>query len=91
LLLHFQDDVRLEQRWFVNGQHYQRTAEAWLDKLDAQRDALISVLEDTYGPEQSLRWLRRWRVFFMACAELFGYRVGEEWGVSHYRFVNPSR
>jgi cyclopropane-fatty-acyl-phospholipid synthase len=89
LLLHFQDDVRLEQRWFVNGRHYRQTAEAWLDKLDDQRDAVLPILADTYGPQDSSRWLRRWRVFFMACAELFGYRGGEEWGVSHYRFVKP--
>ncbi len=86
LLPRFQDDLKLEEQWHFNGRHYQRTLEAWLVNQDRRRNEILPVFQDTYGPEQADRWFQRWRVFFMACAELFGYRGGEEWGVSHYRF-----
>lgn len=88
LLTHFQDDLRLEQRWRVNGQHYQRTCEAWLHNQDRHEAEILALFRQVYGAEAT-RWFHRWRVFFMACAELFGYRNGEEWGVSHYRFSKP--
>ena len=87
LLPRFQDNLQLEDQWHLNGRHYQRTLEAWLVNQDRQRDEIMALFRATYGPEQASRWFQRWRVFFMACAELFGYRRGEEWGVSHYRFV----
>ena len=87
LLLQFQDDLQLEEQWHWNGRHYQRTLEAWLVNQDRHREDLMTLFRATYGPEQAGRWFQRWRVFFMACAELFGYRGGEEWGVSHYRFA----
>jgi cyclopropane-fatty-acyl-phospholipid synthase len=86
-LLHFQRDVRLEQRWSLPGTHYQRTAEAWLANHDRQRDAVRAVLAAAYGSAQAARWDQRWRMFWMACAELFGYRDGVEWQVAHYRFA----
>ena len=86
LLPRFQDDLNLEAQWHFNGRHYQRTLEAWLVNQDLHRDELLALFAQTYGPEQAARWFQRWRVFFMACAELFGYGKGEEWGVSHYRF-----
>ena len=65
--------------------HYQKTAEAWLQNLEANESALLPVLERTYGDGESVRWFHRWRVFFLACAELFGYSDGSEWLVGHYR------
>lgn len=89
LLLYFQDDLRIESHWQVNGSHYQKTSEAWLARMDAARDELMPLIRETYGADQQTRWWVYWRVFFMACAELWGYRNGEEWIVSHYRFRKP--
>jgi len=88
-LLHFQDDLRLETRWAVSGTHYQKTAEAWLENMDAHRAEILPLFAQTYGEAQTTRWWVYWRVFFMACAELWGYRGGDEWIVSHYRFRKP--
>jgi len=88
LLLHFQDQFRIRERWRVSGAHYQKTAESWLANLDDHRDEVLEIFAGVYGPENAIRWFVRWRVFFMACAELFGYAEGKEWIVSHYLFEN---
>jgi cyclopropane-fatty-acyl-phospholipid synthase len=85
-LLYFQRDLRVEQQWRVSGRHYQKTANAWLLRQDAQRDTLMPLMRATYGKDAAI-WWQRWRMFWMACAELFGYRDGNEWLVAHYRFV----
>jgi cyclopropane-fatty-acyl-phospholipid synthase len=90
LPLHFQRQLRLERQWSWGGEHYEKTANAWLANLDAQRDAVMPILTATYGADQAAVWLQRWRMFFMACAELWGYRDGEEWFVSHYLFARQS-
>ena len=86
LLSHFQDDMTLLRDWKVNGQHYQHTSNAWLANMDRQKSEIMSLFRQTYGAEDATRWWNYWRIFFMACAELWGYRDGEEWGVSHYLF-----
>ncbi len=88
LLLFFQDGLRIEAQWAWNGRHYSRTAEAWLRNQDDHRDEILGIFRKTYGDDAE-RWFNRWRIFFMACAELFGFDGGNEWGVSHYRFRKP--
>jgi cyclopropane-fatty-acyl-phospholipid synthase len=90
LLLHFQDHFSIRERWRVNGVHYQKTCEAWLARLDRYRDEVLALSAAVYGQDEALHWLVRWRVFFRACAELFGYAQGQEWIVSHYLFENLS-
>ena len=89
LLLYFQNDLRLAHHWRVSGTHYQKTAEAWLANMDRERERVMPVLAATYGDGEARRWWVYWRVFFMSCAELFGYRSGQEWLVSHYLFRRP--
>ena len=87
LLPRFDEAVRLEESWPVGGEHYSRTSEAWLANMDAHRAEILPLFEQVYGPGQSRRWWVYWRAFFLACAELFGYRDGREWLVAHYRFA----
>jgi cyclopropane-fatty-acyl-phospholipid synthase len=86
LPLFFQDELKIENRWRWNGAHYQKTAEAWLQNLDNNREHIWPVLENTYGRDFAKMWFMRWRMFFLAVSELFGYRNGNEWFVSHYLF-----
>lgn len=86
LLPAFDDQLQLVQDWKVNGRHYQQTAEHWLQNMDRHRAEILPLFARTYGPDAVTRWWVYWRVFYMACAELWGYRNGEEWLVSHYLF-----
>ena len=93
LLLHFQRDLTVLDHWEVPGLHYARTCEAWLRNLDQQQEQLKQILSESSGEDAS-RQLQRWRMFFMACAELFRYSSGREWFVAHYLFGHhrePSR
>ena len=87
-LLHFQQALQIEQRWLIDGTHYQKSANHWLQRQDGQRDAVMAVLKEAYGEHAAL-WFQRWRMFWMSCAELFGYADGQEWMVAHYRFARP--
>ena len=86
LFEHFDNDLFIEKDWRVSGTHYERTARAWRENLEKQRDPVMTVLQQTYGAEAD-RWFHRWRLFFLACEELFGYRGGSEWLVAHYLFA----
>lgn len=81
----FQEHLHLLEHWRWDGSHYERTCNAWLQNMDAHREKLWPVLETTYGSEAG-QWWQRWRIFFMSCAELFGYDNAREWSVSHYLF-----
>lgn len=86
-LLHFQTQLHIESQWDVSGRHYQQTSEAWLNNMDTHKEAILQLFSETYGKKDAALWVQRWRLFFMACAELFGYRGGNEWLVAHYRFA----
>jgi cyclopropane-fatty-acyl-phospholipid synthase len=86
LLLYFQEHLQIEKHWQLSGTHYQKTAAAWLRNMDAARSELLPMIEATYGRSEKRRWWSYWRLFFIACEELWGYRNGEEWIVSHYLF-----
>ena len=90
LLSRIEMPLEVEAQWRVDGRHYQRTSEAWLRNLDARADALRDVLAATYGADQADLWRRRWRMFFLAVAELFGFADGSEWWVAHARLRPPS-
>jgi cyclopropane-fatty-acyl-phospholipid synthase len=87
LMLYFQERVQLEAHWVLNGRHYQKTADAWLANMDQQKTEILTAFADTYGREAEV-WFQRWRMFFMATSEVWGFRRGNEWLVSHYLFQN---
>lgn len=86
LLHYFTGHFSLEQQWALSGSHYQKTLEAWLQKMDAGKNTIMPIMAQIQGPDQALKWWVYWRVFFMACAEFFGTKGGNEWYVSHYLF-----
>ncbi|MEZ5454753.1 MAG: cyclopropane-fatty-acyl-phospholipid synthase family protein [Lysobacteraceae bacterium] len=88
--LHFQSDMRLKQQWRLSGRHYQQTANHWLQNQDAHAKEVLALFRATYGPDAAALWVQRWRMFWMACAELFGYQDGDQWLVGHYLF-EPQR
>mgnify|MGYP001819991171 CR=1 FL=1 len=86
LPLRFAGDLAVEKQWAWNGRHYARTCRAWLQRIDERKASVMPILESTYGSQEADRWFLRWRIFFLACEELFRYRDGTEWFVSHYLF-----
>ena len=91
LPLHFQEHLKLNQKWCWDGTHYEKTANAWLDNMDEKKSDIYPILRKTYGNQHATQWFNRWRIFYMACAELFGYRDGQEWWVTHYQFQRPKK
>jgi len=84
LPMRFAEHLQVEKRWHWNGNHYARTLRAWLEQMDQRKSEIMPILRDTYGKQEADRWWMRWRIFFMACEELFAFNGGEEWYVGHY-------
>lgn len=91
LLFQFDKHMKVSQSWQMDGSHYQKTAEAWLEKMSSNRNKLMKIIASTYGVGQEKRWWVYWRLFFLACSELWGYAGGNEWIVSHYRFEKAGK
>lgn len=87
LALLCQDDLAVLQRWRWDGQHYARTAAAWLQRLDARKAELMPLFITVYGVRDAETWWQRWRLFLLSVEELFGYDRGQQWWVSHYLFA----
>lgn len=83
--LNFQEKLNIQQRWMNNGQHYEKTSNHWLENMDNNKSEIMTIFKRVYGDDYKL-WFQRWRIFFMSCAELFGYNKGNEWLVGHYLF-----
>ena len=86
LLLKFQKNLSIDKQWSWNGSHYKQTSNAWLNNMDREKNNILPILEQVYGLNERNTWFQRWRIFFMACAELFGYSRGNQWLVAHYLF-----
>lgn len=84
LFHHFQEQLVVADHWYLNGTHYARTAQHWLENMDRRRSDILSLLSQHYGEQEARIWFQRWRMFFMSCEELWGLDKGEQWGVTHY-------
>ena len=91
LLPSFDKHLKLIDSWKLEGTHYQKTCEAWLMNMNSNSERIKEIFSRCYGEQNANRWLWRWRLFFLACSELFGYKNGKEWGVSHYLFKSGMR
>lgn len=90
LLFYFNEHLTIQDHWHWDGTHYGKTSEAWLSNMDAHKNEIMPILAETYGAEQSVKWWVYWRIFFMACAELWNFNNGREWIVSHYLFTKKA-
>lgn len=86
ILSYFQDELKVVERWRVDGRHYAQTSEDWLQNFDKNVEEIRAILRSTYGNAEAKKWEAYWRTFYMAVAELFGYNNGQEWYVAHYLF-----
>jgi cyclopropane-fatty-acyl-phospholipid synthase len=87
-LLHFQEQLKIECRWLISGQHYEKTCNHWLENTDNNKDRIIDAFKENCTEQEAKLWFHRWRIFYMSCAELFGLDNGRQWLVAHYLFSN---
>lgn len=90
LFFYFNEHMTITDHWVWDGTHYAKTSEAWLQNMDAHKKEIMPILQETYGADQAVKWWMYWRIFFMACAELWNFDNGREWMVSHYLFKKNS-
>ncbi|MFC1563635.1 SAM-dependent methyltransferase [candidate division KSB1 bacterium] len=90
LFEHFQDDLIIKKQWKVNGIHYKKTAFHWLKNMEYRKTEIMKLFAEFYGKSDARLWFVRWRLFFMACGDLFGYNNGTEWFVGHYLFTQKN-
>lgn len=84
IFTYFQDKFTLKEHVRYNGTHYSKTAEEWLKNTDRNKDQIMKIFREHYGPKEAVKWFEYWRIFFMACSELWKFDDGQEWFVSHY-------
>ena len=82
----FEGRLLQRQYWVVNGQHYANTCKAWLKNLDQHKTEIVKTLDASDNPDPAIILLQRWRMFVMACQEMFAYQGGETWMVGHFLF-----
>ena len=87
-LLHFQEQLKIECRWLISGQHYEKTCNHWLENTDNNKDRIIDAFKENFTEQEAKLWFHRWRIFYMSCAELFGLDNCRQWLVAHYLFSN---
>ena len=86
LFLRISGSLELERRWRWSGKHYAKTSECWLANMDENRNVILKLFQKELSGKEACLAFHRWRIFFLACAETFGFRNGQEWWVSHYLF-----
>ncbi|MDB4835017.1 cyclopropane-fatty-acyl-phospholipid synthase family protein [Cyclobacteriaceae bacterium] len=91
LFHYFNEDLLVKKHWTINGTHYEKTSNNWLARMDQNKERVMAIFKDTYGSSHATKWWVYWRLFFMSCAELWGYNKGEEWVVSHYLFEKSNK
>lgn len=91
LLLYFNNHFKIDKLWKVNGKHYQKTLEAWLQKMKKNKKEIKEIIKQTYGDENAKKWWNYWKIFFISCAEIFGFRDGNKRYVTHYLFSPVKR
>ena len=89
LFLRICGSLELEKRWRWSGKHYARTSEHWLENIDREKESILRLFQKDLSLAEAHRTYHRWRMFFLACAETFGFAGGQEWWVSHYLFQKP--
>ena len=83
ILSFFENDLKVIKSWKVNGNHYKKTCRSWLENQDKNKNKIMTIFKKCYDKD-ALIWFNRWRIFWMSCEELFGYKNGSEWYVGHF-------